>query len=166
MERRADLEDVQSYVDIKRAAAGLYRDLGMSFEVDDERASRDWPEHVQQSSAWVWEEDDRVAAYLVLRRLSASLHIDQVTVHPDFAGRRIGAKLIEVANDHAVRLGQEQLSLTTFETVPWNAPYYVRLGFTTVPEHALSPEMSRILDEESENSPAGWKRIVMTRRAG
>ncbi|MBO1740946.1 GNAT family N-acetyltransferase [Leifsonia sp. TF02-11] len=166
MERQADLEDVQSYVDIKRAAAGLYRDLGMSFEVDEERAARDWSEHVQRSSAWVWEEDGRVAAYLVLRRLSESMHIDQVTVHPDFAGRRIGAKLIEVANDQALLLGEKQLSLTTFETVPWNAPYYVRLGFTTVPGQQLSPEMSRILDEESKNSPAGWKRVVMTRRAG
>jgi hypothetical protein len=41
--------------------------------------------------------------------------------------------------DHARTLGLTSLTLTTFRDVPWNAPFYAKLGFEYVAE--LTPEL-------------------------
>jgi hypothetical protein len=42
------------------------------------------------------------------------------------------------------------VTLTTFEHVPWNAPFYARLGFQQLDEHSLSPAMAQRLRSERE----------------
>ena len=40
------------------------------------------------------------------------------------------------------------MTLTTFRTIPWNCPFYERLGFRTLDEADLSPRLLAVLDEE------------------
>ena len=77
---------------------------------------------------------DRPIAYLLADLLDGGLHIEQVSVHPRYARRGIGRSLLERAAAHAVAVGAWVLTLTTFEHVPWNAPYYRRCGFRVVDE--------------------------------
>jgi N-acetylglutamate synthase-like GNAT family acetyltransferase len=53
--------------------------------------------------------------------------------------KRIGRQLIACVADHARTLGLTSLTLTTFRDVPWNAPFYARLGFEYIAE--LTPEL-------------------------
>lgn len=62
-------------------------------------------------------------------------------MHPDFAGRRIGARLLDAATELARSRGLAGLLLTTFRRLPWNAPYYARLGFITLTEAAIGPDL-------------------------
>ena len=79
------------------------------------------------AAAWVAvDEHDRPVAYLTSSTVDGCAHIDQVTVAPTHARRGLGAALI----DHLAAVsGAPALTLTTFRDVPWNAPYYERLGF-------------------------------------
>ncbi|EHK81871.1 hypothetical protein [Rhodococcus pyridinivorans] len=59
--------------------------------------------------------------------------------------------------------GFGSLTLTTYRDVPWNGPYYARLGFRTVADDALSPGLTRIRVEERKHGLDRWPRTVMRR---
>ena len=77
---------------------------------------------------WVADES-QVVAFLAARRLSARLHIDEFDVAHANQGRGLGRQMMShvIAWARAARL--ECLSLTTFRSVPWNAPFYGSCGF-------------------------------------
>lgn len=56
-------------------------------------------------------------------------HLEQISVHPDSAGRGIGRSLLEAAIDRARTLGFASMTLCTFADVPFNARFYASCGF-------------------------------------
>jgi GNAT superfamily N-acetyltransferase len=56
------------------------------------------------------------------------LYLEELDVAPSHAGQRIGARLIERIMMRAARDGFAEVVLSTFRDVPWNAPYYARVG--------------------------------------
>ena len=126
-----DLERVR---EIERQASDLFRSVGWDDVADDE------PDSVPVLRAYAAAgrafvavtADDRPAGYILLRELDGSGYIAQVSIDPAFARRRIGAGLIDRAADWAREQGLFALSLTTFVDLPWNAPYYRRLGFVEI----------------------------------
>ncbi|NED91818.1 GNAT family N-acetyltransferase, partial [Streptomyces sp. SID11233] len=95
--------------------------------------------HRREGLAWVFTTppDDTPVAYLLADRTDGNLHIEQVSVHPSHARRRLGRALIDHAAHQARTEGARALTLTTFTEVPWNAPYYARLGFEEFPAPEL-----------------------------
>jgi ribosomal protein S18 acetylase RimI-like enzyme len=107
--------------------------------------------------------DDVPAAYLVAEPVDDFLHVEQVSVHPRAARRRLGRSLIDHLAGVAREDGVPALTLTTFAEVPWNAPYYERLGFRVVPDAELTPGLRRIVDAEGAIGLHRWPRVVMRR---
>lgn len=56
-------------------------------------------------------------------------HLEQLSVLPQEGRRGYGRRLVEAAMDEARRRGYELLTLRTYADVPWNAPFYARVGF-------------------------------------
>ena len=90
---------------------------------------------------------DSLLGFALYTPMAGDLYLGELNVLPEATGRRIGARLIEAVVEVAARRGCRWLLLTTFRQVPWNAPYYRRLGFEEVPEEersaALTAEMAR-----------------------
>ena len=101
---------------IERAAGRLFRDVGMFEIADDEPLSLDELLGYQQAGrAWVAADSDDVpAAYLIADLVEGNLHIEQVSVHPRFARRRIGRQLLDHLARHALVTRVPALTLTTF----------------------------------------------------
>jgi GNAT superfamily N-acetyltransferase len=59
-------------------------------------------------------------------------HLEQLAVHPDAQRRGTGTALVRAAMERAREAGHDRLTLCTFARVPWNAPFYRRLGFAVV----------------------------------
>ncbi len=55
------------------------------------------------------------------------------------------------------------MTLTTVTDIPWNRPYYVRLGFQVVPENEWTPGQRRIRKYEATLGLDKWPRVVMQR---
>lgn len=55
------------------------------------------------------------------------------------------------------------LTLTTFTDVPWNAPYYQRLGFRTLSDTEVTSGLRRIREHEATLGLDRWPRAVMRR---
>jgi len=125
--RRAGVGDFDRLREIEVAAGAAFRDVGMPDIADDAPPSdADLLAFVDAGAAWVSEVDGVVAAYLVAERVDGRVHVAQVSVDPAFRGRGLGAGLIDHVDDGG------GVTLTTFADVPWNAPYYRRIGFRVV----------------------------------
>jgi len=59
-------------------------------------------------------------------------HLDQVSVLPQWQRQGIGTALIQAAARETAGHGFHEMTLMTYLDVPWNAPFYARLGFTPI----------------------------------
>ncbi|MFF5503669.1 GNAT family N-acetyltransferase [Streptomyces roseolus] len=155
---------------IERAAGESFRALGMAAIADDEPLPLDVLEGYRAAGrAWVAVDGtDRPVAYLIADAVDGAAHIEQVSVHPEAAGRGVGRALIEHLAEVARKEGLTALTLTTFAEVPWNAPYYTRLGFRPLADAdpALTEGLREISRAEAAHGLAAWPRVCMRRELG
>ncbi|MFF8411157.1 GNAT family N-acetyltransferase [Streptomyces omiyaensis] len=160
----AELPLLQS---IERAAGEPFRTLGMTAIADDEPLPMDVLEGYRAAGrAWVAVDGaDRPVAYLLAETVDGAAHIEQVSVHPAAARRGVGRELIEHLAAAAREEGLTALTLTTFTEVPWNAPYYARLGFRPLADGdpGLTDGLLAISRAEAAHGLAAWPRICMRR---
>lgn len=163
--RPATAAELPRLQDIERAAGEPFRALGMTEIADDDPPSLEVLEgHRRAGGAWVTVEDDGPPlAYLLDEVVDGAAHIEQVSVHPSAARRGLGRLLIEALAERSAAAGLTALTLTTFAEVPWNAPYYARLGFRPLHEAELSEGLRRIRRQERELGLDRWPRVCMRR---
>ncbi len=98
---------------------------------------------------WVAVDDgDRPVGFLCASVQEHALHIEELSVARRSQGRGLGRELIMHVQGKAAAAGFRALTLTTFANVPWNAPFYARLGFECVDEHQASDFLRRQLQHE------------------
>jgi GNAT superfamily N-acetyltransferase len=163
--RPARISELPALQEIERAAGRPFGGIGM-----DEVARDDPPPlpvlaaSAQAGLLWVATgAADEPVAYLMAGLVDDCLHIEQVSVHPDSAHRRIGRALIEHAASRAAADGLPALTLTTFASVPWNAPYYIRCGFRVLDDAEVTPALRAIRQHEAEIGLDKWPRVSMRR---
>ncbi len=149
--------------EIERAAGRLFAGIGMPSVAEDEPLPLGRLERYREAGlAWVAvDAADAPVAYLVAEPVDGALHVEQVTVHPGHARRGIGRALLEHLERHAAAGGVPALTLTTFAEVPWNAPYYSRLGFAVLPEDEWGPELREVRGREAAHGLDAWPRVAM-----
>jgi GNAT superfamily N-acetyltransferase len=59
-------------------------------------------------------------------------HLEQLSVHPDHAGRGIGRALVRAGCHWAAAAGYPEITLATYRDVPWNGPFYASEGFVEI----------------------------------
>ncbi len=160
--READIPELQR---IEVEAGRMFAAAGMDAVARDEPLpAAELLEYQRDGRAWVVvDATDRPVAYAIALWVDGLAHLEQVSVHPEYAGRRLGASLVEQVAGWARENGSPTLSLTTFAEVPWNGPYYRKLGFEPVSEIDLSPGLRAIRAEEAAHGLDEWPRLVMCR---
>ena len=171
--RVAREEDLPVLRRIEVEAGRCFRDVGMAEIAGDEALPLETLDRARRAAlCWVAVDatDDDAAdgadvpiAYLIAEPVDGCLHIEQVSVHPLWARRRIGVRLLEAAADRARADGLAALSLTTFTEVPWNGPYYARCGFRVLPDGELTDGLRAIRGQEVAHGLDRWPRVAMRR---
>ncbi len=98
----------------------------------------------EENRLWVIMEkgSDRPLGFVLIRHYGTILYLAEIDVLPEYGRRGLGTALLS----HAIQYGRdkkfENIYLTTFATIPWNAPFYARHGFSIEDEAAL-PEVIR-----------------------
>ena len=87
-------------------------------------------------------------------------HLAQVSVHPDAMRQGVGSALVRAAMREAWDLGYDRLSLTTYRDLPWNGPFYARLGFVEA-AHPEPFEVHRRQHEQRIGLDRHGPRVVM-----
>jgi GNAT superfamily N-acetyltransferase len=163
--RPARSDELEKLRELERAAGSIFRELGMDAIADDEPPSAATLAVSQAAgTAWVATDDaDEPMAYLLVEVIDNSAHIEQVSVHPRAARQGLGRALIETAASWARQDGLKALTLTTYRDVPWNRPYYERLGFRIVDDAHITPGLRRLRAQEAAAGLDRWPRVVMQR---
>ncbi|GGJ39349.1 GNAT family N-acetyltransferase [Paenarthrobacter histidinolovorans] len=167
MIRLAHSDDLQMMQDIERAAGETFRQLGMDQVADDEPFPVETlGAYAAAGRAWVSVDGlDYPVAYLLADVVDGDGHVEQVSVHPDYAHQGIGRELLHAARIWARGHGMQRQTLSTFRDVPWNAPYYRRLGFEVLDAGTWGPELAHLMEHEAELGLTRWPRVAMWRPA-
>ena len=113
---------------------------------------------------WVVLSDDLPVAFAHVELIERdAVHLEEVDVHPDHGRRGLGAKLVLEVCGWAARNGYGAVTLTTFRDVPWNLPFYARLGFDVVAPAQVSARLRAIVEDETRRGLDPSRRVVMKR---
>lgn len=107
---------------------------------------------------------NRVAGFALMKFPGGTAWLDQLSVLDRWQGRGFGTALIDRTALRARELGHDRLYLSTYLGVPWNAPFYERRGFESVPRGEWPrPFRLQFMIENSHGHPP-WRRTIMQRR--
>ncbi|MBW8368882.1 MAG: GNAT family N-acetyltransferase [Arenimonas sp.] len=160
--RASTIADFHSMLEIEIAAATLFptsvlpEDVGRSGSPEEIRAA------IGADLAWVADaEQDGVVGFLVGETVGTAMHIVEMDVLPSHGRRGIGGLLLEHSVAQARAMGLHEITLTTFQNIPWNAPFYAKHGFKVVCSVNHYPHLDRALRREAALGLA--ERIAMYR---
>jgi GNAT superfamily N-acetyltransferase len=162
--RLARAADVAALPGIERAAGELFRGHVPEALLDD---VFDEDEHEQaraEGRLWVAAHGETPVGFAVAELLAPGVaHLEEVDVLPAHHRRGLGARLVREVCAWAARGGHRELTLTTFRDLPWNMPFYARLGFVEVPPAELHPEVAAVFRAEAARGLDPARRVVMRR---
>ncbi len=163
MVRAARPDEMLLLIAIERAAGELFRSLGMDLVADDDPGTAEELHVYAEDGRALVSVDaaDRPTGYLLLDSVDDAAHIEQVSVHPAYARQGIGRSLIEQAAAWARSHDLDSLTLTTYIDVPWNGPYYERLGFRYIDAGEETPALRAIRERERAMGLDEWPRACM-----
>lgn len=141
---KADLANLQA---IERAAATLFPQ-GRIPDVDDVKPIDDLEDASDSGLLLVATSQHVVVGFAMAQEQDGSLHLAVMAVHPDHGKRGLGRELVMAMIHEAARRKSPGVTLTTFEDLPWNAPFYRKTGFRVLSDSELSPSLRNILAHE------------------
>lgn len=92
-------------------------------------------------------------------------HLEQVSVLPEAGRRGYGRLLVEAAMRESRSRGYSELTLRTYADLPWNAPFYLSLGFEESPPRGRFLQ-GLVLSERAEGLERYGRRVQMTVQLG
>ncbi|WP_427790813.1 GNAT family N-acetyltransferase [Brevundimonas diminuta] len=150
--READIGRLDA---VERSSATLFRTLpDLAWLAEDRTAG---PEAhalaVAQGLSWVAvdAEDQPVGFLIAAVEDDADLHVLELSVAADHQGRGAGRALMQTARHVAKSRALKALTLTTFRSVAWNAPFYARLGYVELTAEAAPAYLREALAAQSRH---------------
>ncbi len=122
-------------------------------------------EFMQTGFVLIAECDGKPAGFLVAEAMpdEACLHVWELSVHQDFQRRGLGRQLLDAAARIAGEQGCSSLSLTTFDDVPWNRPFYESCGYKVLPAQQHNARFRSILELEQSLGLPVERRVAMVK---
>lgn len=160
--RPARADEIERVRDIERLSATRFLGTERAALADDEPTDAAiLAARIGEGGLLVAAEAGAPVAFVMFRPVEGCAYVEQIDVAPSHARRGIGARLLDVVADLAGARGWPALTLSTFKDVPFNAPYYARLGFAEVGE--LTPGLVEIRAEHEARGLDETARVFMRR---
>ena len=113
---------------------------------------------------WVALADETPVGFAYVQLLEPAVaHLKEIDVLPAHGRHGLGTKLVKAVCQWAAGQGFRAVTLTTFREVPWNMPFYARLGFEEIPPAELSPVLLAIVQDETRHGLDPARRVAMRR---
>jgi GNAT superfamily N-acetyltransferase len=155
---------------VETAAATMFDDSDLLDGVPDEPAdAASLRQAVAEARLWVAAADDAsagVVGFALGRWCGPDTHLQELDVVPAWGRRGIGRRLVAAVVDWAAARGRARVTLTTFVSVPWNAPFYERLGFAVLPEPDWTDALRETWEHERSLGLPMEHRVVMAASTG
>jgi GNAT superfamily N-acetyltransferase len=162
--RLARAQELPALVELERRASARFADVaGLAHWVDDITELSDLEPAVAREMVWVAEVDGERAGWCYASPVDDSLFVEEVDVVPEYGRRGIGRALLDTVAAAAGERGLAAVTLTTDAHVPWNGPWYEKLGFAVVPPAQRGPDLAAKLADEARRGFDLTRRVTMRR---
>jgi GNAT superfamily N-acetyltransferase len=173
VDRRTDLpyeiaaarsDDVPHVARIELAAARLLAGHVPPSELNETTSEDDLNDAQRRGHLWVARLHQIPVGFAHMRVLEPAVALlDEIDVHPEHGRRGLGAKLVLAVCACALRSGCRWITLVTFKDLPWNMPFYARLGFAPIPRDELPAAVVARMDDEARRGLDPGRRVAMRR---
>lgn len=149
---------------IELAAARLLAGYAPSSVLTETTSLRDLEEAQRRGHLWVARSDGAPVGFAHVILLDpGSSHLEEMDVHPAHGRRGLGRLLAMTVCRWAAAHMYSSVTLSTFRDVPWNMPFYARLGFEEIPPQELGPGLRSVVEDEARRGLDRSRRVVMRR---
>ncbi|MBP6879037.1 MAG: GNAT family N-acetyltransferase [Phenylobacterium sp.] len=161
--RPARADEIERVREIERVSATRFLGTDRAWLAEDEPTDAGTlAERIGAGRLLVAADGEVPVAFVMFRPLEGCAYVEQIDVAPSHARRGIGADLLEAVAALARARGWPAMTLSTFKDVPFNAPYYARLGFELV--ERLTPGLAKIRAEHEARGLDETARVFMQRK--
>jgi GNAT superfamily N-acetyltransferase len=160
-------EHLAAPASIELAAAGLLRGHAPASVLEERTPRADFERAQREARLWVALFGKTPVGFAHVEMLAEGwAHLQEIDVAPEHGRRGLGTALLRTVLNALARAGHQQLTLTTFRHVPWNMPFYARLGFAEIHARDLHPALETIVRDEAMRGLERSRRVVMRYRVG
>jgi 4-diphosphocytidyl-2-C-methyl-D-erythritol kinase len=157
-------EDLSRLPHIERAAARLLSGHAPESVLTETTSDDELQAAAREGHLWVVLADDAAVGFAHVELIeTTAAHLEEIDVLPAHGRRGLGTRLVMQVCRWAATSGYQSVTLTTFRDVPFNMPFYERLGFRVVPPSQLSPALRAVVQDETRRGLDPSRRVVMKR---
>lgn len=99
--------------------------------------------------------------FALVYMLDGEAHLQELAVHPGFGRQGVGTTLVQTILEWARTVGIPSVTLTTFRDIPWNEPFYRKLGFRSFDDFELTTGLREVVEKEEHIGLDRNLRVVM-----
>lgn len=160
----ARADDVPHLARIELAAVRLLAGHVPPSELNATTSEEDLNEAQSRGHLWVARLHHVPVGFAHMQVLDPAVALlDEIDVHPEHGRRGVGTGLVLAVCACALRSGCRWVTLVTFKDVPWNMPFYARLGFAPIPPEELSAALLSRIEDEARRGLDPGRRVAMRR---
>jgi predicted N-acetyltransferase YhbS len=162
--RRARATDVPQLPAVEVSSGRLFERLTLQSTADPDETLplATLYEALRDNGLWVAVDGaDRPVGFVAVVRHGDESFVAQLSVALEAQGQGLGRELMKAAIVDARARGSRAVTLTTFRDVPWNAPFYARLGFRMLAPDELSAHLVATLADEAARGLLPTERCAM-----
>jgi len=160
--RPAGVENIRGLSAIELAAAKLLKGYAPESVLTETTDEHTFADAAREGRLWVALKRDVPVGFALVKLLADDLpHLEELDVDPSHGRRGVGTALVRAVCKWAADSGYTMLTLSTFRAVPWNFPFYARLGFEEIPRETLRSELLAVVSEEADRGLDPDTRVVM-----
>lgn len=137
---------------IELAGATLFAEADLPQEIRHRvTAATDLRDALNASRIWVAVHQSRqTVGFAMAEVVDRQAYLTELDVLPEFGRQGIGSRLVGAVAEWAKTCDFDSLSLITFRHLPWNAPFYEKLGFFIIDSAEHGPELVGLMEEERQ----------------
>ena len=122
-------------------------------EAEKETEAQDFGEEhregITHKQLWVaTTKEYRIVGFALAQSIDEEGHLREIDVLQNYGRKGIGRKLIQTVIQWCILAGYSSLTLTTFRDIPFNGPYYKKLGFEIIEPESLTGTLKQMIIEE------------------
>ncbi len=145
--RLADFDDLALLATIESKAAQLYpaERIPQPKETLPEKVLLD---ALKEGLLFCADYQNELAGFASCHLYGKYLHLDEISVHPDFGRQGLGSALVKRVLEETSNRKLKGCTLTTFADLSWNAPFYEKLGFRVMEKENIPRHVAAMLRDE------------------
>jgi GNAT superfamily N-acetyltransferase len=161
--RRAQSWEIPLLEYVERSAAEIFRTANLGFLADGDTVDpAALAAMAHANHLWIAANRfDQPIGFVGGEYLNGNFHIVEISVAKEFQGKGVGKALMTAMVQQVSREGYKSVTLTTYKKLPWNAPWYSKMGFFEVNAQDMGREYLDILASEAQHGLDVRSRCVM-----